>query len=242
MPNLLLFPLRGYLPITNTTFPKLPQHVVFVNQTLNNGLENLGAASKGFIERRTQVGYSYLKPLSIDIEVPFKDRETKSITDKQRLPKEIKDSYKMATTRIPEISRPSNVPRLRAEDARVPWRKSYQVVEESDEYLTVNSDYVRLPYREKVQTIDPHRDSQDITTAIKTLDRFLNGVLNSGSSNSDVHPPLNPVFALILSRYGRYVFGAQNPRVYAYMAANNIHNNKPFGNYKVEYEEVPTYV
>ncbi|KZC14025.1 hypothetical protein WN55_06232 [Dufourea novaeangliae] len=84
MPNLLLFPLRGYLPITNTTFPKLPQHVVFVNQTLNNGLENLGAASKGFIERRTQVGYSYLKPLSIDIEVPFKDRETKSITDKQR--------------------------------------------------------------------------------------------------------------------------------------------------------------
>lgn len=123
----------------------------------------------------------------------------------------------------------------------VPRRSAYQVVEELDEYLTDNSDHAGLPHRGKAQATNPHRDSQDITTAIKALDHFLSGVLNDDSYNSELHPPPNPVLALVLSRYGRYVPGARNPRVYAHMAANNIHNNKPFGSYKLECEELPTY-
>ncbi|XP_023311256.1 uncharacterized protein LOC111691942 [Anoplophora glabripennis] len=54
------------------------------------------------------------------------------------------------------------------------------------------------------------------------------------------HPellPINPYVALLLSQYGRYVplhGGARG--IYGYAAANNFHNNKPFGAYKV-YED-----
>lgn len=149
-----------------------------------------------------------------------------------------------AITRAGKSSRSSNGTRLLAEveyHPHVPRRSSYQVVEKLDEYLTDDSDHAGLPYRGKAQTTNPHRNSQDITTAIKTLDHFLSGVLNDDSYNSQLHPPPNPVLALVLSRYGRYVSGARNPRVYAHMAVNNIHNNKPFGSYKLEREELPTY-
>ncbi|KAL2738546.1 hypothetical protein V1477_011905 [Vespula maculifrons] len=87
-----------------------------------------------------------------------------------------------------------------------------------------------------------YHDSQDITSAIKFLDRFLSRTLNGDSYNNELHPPTNPVLALVLSRYGRYVAGPRNPRLYSYMAVNNIHNNRPFGQYKQECEEEPRYV
>lgn len=100
----------------------------------------------------------------------------------------------------------------------------------------------KLPYRGEAKlSTYYHREPQDITAAIKTLDRFLSRTLNDDGYNSKLHPPPNPVLALILSRYGRYVPGTRNPRVYAYMAANNIHNNLPFGRYKYEYDEEPIY-
>lgn len=50
-------------------------------------------------------------------------------------------------------------------------------------------------------------------------------------------PPLNPYIALLLSHYGRYtpIYGKGNG-IYSYGAANNYHNNKPFGSYKI-YED-----
>lgn len=138
--------------------------------------------------------------------------------------------------------RPGNGTRLRQHEvgyrAHVPRRSAYSVVEEVDEYLTDDSD--GLGRRGKAT--NPHRNSQDITAAIKALDRFLSGALNDDSYNSELHPPPNPVLALVLSRYGRYVPGSRNPRVYAHMAVNNIHNNKPFGSYKLECDESPVYV
>ncbi|XP_060824531.1 uncharacterized protein LOC132911702 isoform X2 [Bombus pascuorum] len=238
-------PAFSYLPSTNVVSPKLSQHVVFAKQALDNGLEDVGAAGRGFTERQTQAGYSYLKPLLIDLKLPFKDQTMKSINDKQRSTNEEGSSGTKAITRAGKSLRSNNGTRLLAEveyHPHVPRRSSYQVVEELDEYLTDDSDHAGLPpYRGKAQTTNPHRNSQDITTAIKTLDHFLSGVLNDDSYNSELHPPPNPVLALVLSRYGRYVSGARNPRVYAHMAVNNIHNNKPFGSYKLEREELPTY-
>ncbi|KAJ8919169.1 hypothetical protein NQ315_012155 [Exocentrus adspersus] len=51
------------------------------------------------------------------------------------------------------------------------------------------------------------------------------------------HPqllPINPYIALLLSQYGHYVplYGSSKG-LYGYAAANNFHNNKPFGAYKV---------
>ncbi|XP_043252507.1 uncharacterized protein LOC122397420 [Colletes gigas] len=236
-------PSVSYLPPSNTAFSKLSQHAVFVNQALGNGLKDDKSPGRGIPEIQTQQRFSFLKPLSIDLELPFQD-ETKSITNKQKSSKETQGSVETGIRRIPESSRPSSTLRLRAtveNDPHVPRRTSYQVVEELDEYLTDDLDHARLPYRGKVQTTNPHRNSQDITTAIKALDRFLSGVLSDDGYNSELHPPPNPVLALILSRYGRYVLGARNSRVYAHMAVNNIHNNKPFGNYKIECEQLPTY-
>ncbi|XP_034179136.2 uncharacterized protein LOC117603775 [Osmia lignaria lignaria] len=238
-------PPLSYLPTTNTVFPKLSQHAVFANRALDNGLEDVGIPGRGFAERQTQAGYSYLKPLLIDLKLPSKDQRIKSIIDKQRSPKEVQFSHHIIPTGKVETSVNSSS-RLRAEvkhHPHVPERSSsYRVVEEHDEYLTDDSDHAGLAYRGKAQTTNPHRNSQDITTVIKALDHFLSGVLNDDSYNSELHPPPNPVLALVLSRYGRYVLGARNPRIYAHMAVNNIHNNKPFGSYKIECEEVPTYV
>lgn len=82
---------------------------------------------------------------------------------------------------------------------------------------------------------------EELTTAIVTLDRFFKSFLNSESYNSALQPPTNPVLALILSRYGVYVPSSLKSHPYAYMAVNNIHNNKPFGQYKYEYNENPIF-
>lgn len=51
--------------------------------------------------------------------------------------------------------------------------------------------------------------------------------------NTQQHPPPDPILALMLSHYGQYLPGLRTPRLYGYMAVNNIHNNKPFGSYKL---------
>ena len=93
---------------------------------------------------------------------------------------------------------------------------------------------------------EPHQTkntdtTQKILKAIGTLDRYLKPYLNNGNYNSALHLPTNPVLSLILSRYGRYIPGHGNSGIYSYMAVNNIHNNKPFGQYKYERDEDYTY-
>jgi len=109
-------------------------------------------------------------------------------------------------------------------------------------YLTDELDASKSPYRGKEESAARYRHGpQDVTAAIKALDRFLSRTLNNEGYNSELHPPLSPVLALVLSRYGRYVPGTRNPRVYAYMAVNNIHNFQPMGKYKHECDEEPIY-
>ncbi|XP_047360977.1 uncharacterized protein LOC124953509 isoform X1 [Vespa velutina] len=131
-----------------------------------------------------------------------------------------------------------------------PVRSRYNVEEEAkkeEDYAVrenTATDYEGSPayLGKNVNPTKPYQDSQDITSAIKFLDRFLSRTLNGDSYNNELHPPTNPVLALVLSRYGRYVSGPRNPRLYSYMAVNNIHNNRPFGRYKQECEEEPRYV
>lgn len=147
-------------------------------------------------------------------------------------------STTMATTTTTTLS---GVRNIREYHRHIPQRFAYQDAEVLDGYQTDELDDDKLPYRGKVETAYYHRGPQDITAAIKALDRFLSRTLNDDGYNSKVHPPPNPVLALVLSRYGRYVPGPRNPRVYAYLAANNIHNHQPFGKYKYECDEEPIY-
>lgn len=74
--------------------------------------------------------------------------------------------------------------------------------------------------------------SNPVLTAI-LLSTLLGGRQQIGH-NSPEHSPPDPYLALLLSHYGRYV-----PRpghydgIYGYNAANNIHNTRPFGSYKI---------
>ncbi|XP_034937666.1 uncharacterized protein [Chelonus insularis] len=67
-----------------------------------------------------------------------------------------------------------------------------------------------------------------VGSAITSLDWFL----GNKSYNTPLHPPPSSLLALVLSHYGRYLPSTRSPRVYSYMTVNNIHNNRPFGQYK----------
>lgn len=56
--------------------------------------------------------------------------------------------------------------------------------------------------------------------------------------NSLNHLPVDPLLAVFLSNYGHYLqgqYGISNNynNLYGYLASNNIHNNRPFGFYKL---------
>lgn len=56
--------------------------------------------------------------------------------------------------------------------------------------------------------------------------------------NNANHLPVDPLLAVFLSNYGHYVpslYGIHSGynNLYGYLASNNIHNNKPFGSYKI---------
>ncbi|XP_066259197.1 uncharacterized protein [Euwallacea similis] len=80
-----------------------------------------------------------------------------------------------------------------------------------------------------------HPVGNPLTTAL-LLSTFLEVPSTQiGVGNHPDQGPVNPYIALLLSQYGRYlpihIVGSRG--LYYYAAANNYHNNKPFGSYKV---------
>ncbi|XP_018375325.1 PREDICTED: uncharacterized protein LOC108769070 [Trachymyrmex cornetzi] len=236
---------HSYLPPGSSSFPKHPNHQYDDHHIINSNLEKLVSFRNLQAERST--GLQSASTLS--------NHKQKSQTGPQRFPTEIhQDAW--LSTKVPNASPSPPSPLSTTTTAtttstlsgpqdiqeyhrHVP-RFADQDVKVFDGYLTDELDDDKLPYRGKVETYY-RRGPQDITAVIKALDRFLSRTLNDDGYNSKVHPPPNPVLALVLSRYGRYVPGPRNPRVYAYLAANNIHNHQPFGKYKYEYDEEPIY-
>ncbi|XP_014474144.1 PREDICTED: uncharacterized protein LOC106744163 [Dinoponera quadriceps] len=250
-------PWHSYLPVASTLPPKHPQYVVHVDHAIGNDLEQPVFPGDSRPERSR----------GLQSASSSSNHQQQSRTNiLQRFPTEIHHDEVRLTAEVPSNASPSLSPPMRATTTTaktttktttttalsrprgireyqrdVPRRFSYQDIEELDGYLTDDLDDGKLPYRGKAESTYQRRRPQDITTAIKALDRFLNEALNADSYNSQLHLPPNPVLALVLSRYGRYVPGTRNPRVYANTAVNNMHNNKPFGIYKYECDEQPIY-
>lgn len=71
------------------------------------------------------------------------------------------------------------------------------------------------------------------TSHYRTFDRGYNSLEQT---------PPDPFVALFLSHYGKYLpasggsLGDHYNNLYSYLASNNLHNNKPFGSYKI-YED-----
>ncbi|XP_011698927.1 PREDICTED: uncharacterized protein LOC105456526 [Wasmannia auropunctata] len=246
---------HSYLPATSSPFAKHLNHQYDDRRAVSSDLKEL--SSSRALQAKRLVGLQSASTSSIN-------RRQKSQTGPQRFPTEIHQDDVWLSAKVPNASPPPpskttttvatttttttspttlSGPRgIRENHRHVPRRFAYQDVEAVDRYLTHELNDDKLPYRGKVEEATYyHRDPQDITAVIKALDRFLSRTLNDDGYNSKVHPPLNPVLALVLSRYGRYVPGPRNPRVYAYLAANNIHNHQPFGKYKYEFDDEPIY-
>ncbi|KAI4483986.1 hypothetical protein M0804_007442 [Polistes exclamans] len=203
---------------------------------------------------------SYLYPSSrpITVSLPFKDEIVQTFDKAEKIDSLNRDrnreSFPPRNEKLFEISTKSTNS-IEQRRHLIPISSQYNVKEESEEEeenVSIGQDK-SLMYHGK--NVDPtksyhnnnnnnnnhhhHHHSEDITSIIKFLDRFLSRTLNGDSYNNELHPPTNPVLALLLSRYGKYVSGLRNPRLYSYMAVNNIHNNRPFGQYKQECEEEP---
>ncbi|KYQ54108.1 hypothetical protein ALC60_06980, partial [Trachymyrmex zeteki] len=236
---------HSYLPPTSSSFPKHPNHQYDIHHIITSNLEKLVSSRNSQAER----------PMGLQSASTLSNHKQKSQTGPQRFPTEIRQDDVWLSAKVPNAS-PSPPPPLsttttsttstlsKPQDIREYHRHvsrfADQDVKVLDRYLTDELDDDKLPYHGKVETYY-RRGPQDVTAVIKALDRFLSRTLNDDGYNSKVHPPPNPVLALVLSRYGRYVPGPRNPRVYAYLAANNIHNHQPFGKYKYEFDEEPIY-
>ncbi|XP_077258181.1 uncharacterized protein LOC143895160 [Temnothorax americanus] len=243
---------HSYLSVTSAPFPKHPNHQYDDHRAIGSDLEKLASSKDLPIAR----------PMGLQSASTSSNHRQKSQTGPQRFPTEIHQDDVWLSAKVPNAS-PSPLPQApttmatttmtttttlsgprgtREYHSHVPRRLAYQDVDVLDRYLTDEPYDDKLPYRGKIETASYYRRGpQDITAIIKALDRFLSHTLNDDGYNSKVHPPPNPVLALVLSRYGRYVPGPRNPRVYAYLAANNIHNHQPFGKYKYEFDEEPIY-
>nr|XP_012221285.1 PREDICTED: uncharacterized protein LOC105671579 [Linepithema humile] len=230
-------PWHSYLPTTSAPFPKHPNHQ-YDNHATDSELEKL-AFSRDLQAKR---------PMGLQSASTLNNHKQKLQTSPQRFPVEIHQNDVWLSATVPRTSSSPPPPTTTTTTTTMlsgpRGVRGYQNIEVLDEYLTEELDDSKLPYREKAESTAYyyHRRPQDLTAAIKALDRFLSRTLNDDSYNSKLHPPPNPILALILSRYGRYVPGTRNPRVYAYMAVNNIHNHQPFGKYKYEHDEEPIYV
>lgn len=84
----------------------------------------------------------------------------------------------------------------------------------------------------------PEYSFPDLTAVILELNRLIQAIEKTKSYNSVLHIPTNPTLALILSHYGKYTIETPKHHSYSYAASNNVHNNKPFGQYKYAIEEV----
>ncbi|XP_032667193.1 uncharacterized protein LOC116842300 [Odontomachus brunneus] len=256
-PTVIMRPWHSYLPVAST--PKYPQYAVHVDHVIDNdlekpvfsgdsrpersggGLQSASTSSNRQQESRPNIRHRFPTEIQRDevwlsAEVPSNASPSPSSPTTMRAATTTTTTTTAATTTT--LSRPRSI---RGYQRNVPRRFSYHDIEELDGYLTDDLDDGKLPYRGKAESTYHRPRPQDVATAIKALDRFLSETLNADSYNSQLHPPPNPLLALVLSRYGRYVPGTRNPRVYAYTAANNMHNNKPFGIYKYECDEQPIY-
>lgn len=106
-----------------------------------------------------------------------------------------------------------------------------------------------FPDQPSITLLPPIRDNE-IHTIVDTnpllaallLSSTLGIPQKSPGFNHPQHLPINPYVALLLSHYGRYLplYGTARG-IYGYTAANNYHNNKPFGSYKI-YEDRDNWV
>nr|XP_023029165.1 uncharacterized protein LOC111517298 [Leptinotarsa decemlineata] len=92
-----------------------------------------------------------------------------------------------------------------------------------------------LPLMPQTSTVDlQHLVDKNPLAASLLLSSMLHLPSMYALANHPELLPINPYIALLLSQYGRYLpqHGASKG-LYGYQAANNYHNNKPFGSYKI---------
>lgn len=115
----------------------------------------------------------------------------------------------------------------------------YQYNPPTDENQNLTSTFYRILSKYNIKTEDKLPNYElSLQRKVQNPSRGTNGVLVPYRYNSLNHLPADPLLAVFLSNYGFYLpslYGikANYNNLYGYLASNNIHNNRPFGLYKV---------
>ncbi|KAH9636670.1 hypothetical protein HF086_008983 [Spodoptera exigua] len=126
-----------------------------------------------------------------------------------------------------------------AEDSYTTESTGYQYNPPTDENQNLTSTFYRILSKYNIKTGDKLPNYElSLQRKVQNPSRGTNRVLVPYRYNSLNHLPADPLLAVFLSNYGFYLptlYGikANYNNLYGYLASNNIHNNKPFGLYKV---------
>ncbi|CAH1635874.1 unnamed protein product [Spodoptera littoralis] len=126
-----------------------------------------------------------------------------------------------------------------AEDSYTTESAGYQYNPPTDENQNLTSTFYRILSKYNIKTEDKLPNYElSLQRKVQIPTRDTNRVLIPYRYNSLNHLPADPLLAVFLSNYGFYLpslYGikANYNNLYGYLTSNNIHNNKPFGLYKV---------
>lgn len=115
----------------------------------------------------------------------------------------------------------------------------YQYIPPTEEHLNLTSKFYKILSKYNINSGDKLQN-YDFSLKHKVRNSLtdVNKFPLPNRYNSLNHLPVDPLLAVFLSNYGFYLpslYGIKSNynNLYGYLASNNIHNNKPFGLYKI---------
>ncbi|KAJ8724210.1 hypothetical protein PYW08_015684 [Mythimna loreyi] len=142
-----------------------------------------------------------------------------------------------ATSKAYEVTEDTD--KLATENKYATGNVGYQYDTPTDENQNLTSSFYEILSKYNINSEDKlHNYDLSLQRKAQTLSASPYRVPLPHGFNNLNHLPVDPLLAVFLSNYGFYLpslYGikANYNNLYGYLASNNIHNNKPFGLYKV---------
>ncbi|KAJ8719257.1 hypothetical protein PYW07_016813 [Mythimna separata] len=180
--------------------------------------------------RNQDADYSILN----NLEPPNSNAKT-SVTSEEKTNNEVITAT--ATSKAYEVTEDTD--KLATENNYIKENVGYQYDTPTDENQNLTSSFYEILSKYNINSEDKLQNYDlSLQRKAQTLsERPYRVPLPHGFNNLN-HLPVDPLLAVFLSNYGFYLpslYGikANYNNLYGYLASNNIHNNKPFGLYKV---------
>ncbi|KAJ0178019.1 hypothetical protein K1T71_006892 [Dendrolimus kikuchii] len=163
--------------------------------------------------------------------------DDKLISDENVLRKASSNVYEV-TERLPSIIHPVKDVSDNTEQVEYFYERPQLDKENlTNNFLNILSKY-NIKVNDKLPNYALSRRNNDHNRFPTRLMHYPNNLRIPYGYNSLDHLPVDPILAVFLSNYGYYLPGMYGinrdyNNLYGYLASNNMHNNKPFGLYKI---------